>query len=68
MSLGRGDTIEFHIALTAKGPGGAERWTLELEFNVGGAKRYVPISGPPGSFVVAPPLSGDVPTVRLAPR
>lgn len=68
LDLGKGDTLEFHIALTAKGSGGAERWTLELEFSAGDEKRYVPISGPPGSFVVAPPLPDDAPALRLPPR
>ncbi|MER5930963.1 hypothetical protein [Streptomyces sp. NPDC002054] len=68
LDLGKGDTLEFHIALTAKGPGGAERWTLELEFTTGDEKRYVPISGPFGSFVVAPPLPDNAPALHLPPR
>lgn len=65
LDLGRGDSIEFILPMTAKAPGPVQRWSLELEFTVDGRKWYLPIMGPPGSFVLAPPLPAGSSTIRV---
>ncbi|MEU4487720.1 hypothetical protein AB0H94_23015 [Streptomyces purpurascens] len=68
LDLGRGDTIEMHLLVAAKPPGPAQRWSLDLEFTVAGRKWYLPISGPSGSFVLAPPLPDSAPTIQVGQR
>ncbi|MDX3539391.1 hypothetical protein PV721_34715 [Streptomyces sp. MB09-01] len=65
LELGRGDTIELRLLLDAELPGPAQRWSLDLEFTVEGRKWYLPIAGPPGSFVLAPPLPEGAPTIHV---
>ncbi|MFJ3728272.1 hypothetical protein ACIPYQ_37680 [Streptomyces sp. NPDC090045] len=65
LDLGRGDTLEMRLVLDAKPPGPARRWSLDLEFTVDGRKWYLPIAGPPGSFVLAPPLPEGAPTIHV---
>ncbi|MFB7467047.1 hypothetical protein ACFCZ1_26730 [Streptomyces sp. NPDC056224] len=65
LDLGRGDTIELRLLLNAKPPGPAQRWSLDLEFTDDGRKWYLPIAGPPGSFVLAPPLPESAPTIHV---
>ncbi|MFF7767681.1 hypothetical protein ACFZC7_14370 [Streptomyces massasporeus] len=68
LDLSRGDTIEMHLLVAAKPPGPAQRWSLDLEFTGAGRKWYVPISGPSGSFVLAPSLPGSAPTIQVGQR
>ncbi|MGW9172204.1 hypothetical protein [Streptomyces decoyicus] len=65
LDLGRGDTIELRLLLNAKPPGPAQRWSLDLEFTDDGRKWSLPIAGPPGSFVLAPPLPESAPTIHV---